>query len=183
MWDTACYHFHTHTHTQKKPHVKQLQSPCHSHCAVLYFLFWPRLRRITVWCFSSAACAAEMSKMLFTTPLAKGHDRVRTWCSRVVQHPLKRGRAEGWDCYRFSAEGRSRWKLFGADAQRILLHEGRCSAEAGPGGSELSEEGEISTMASPKATMKGWEQESLFTDYTQQQAPKFPVAVTQWNLP
>lgn len=103
--------------------------------------------------------------------------------SRVVQHPLRGGQAEGWDCYRFSAGGRSRWKRFGADAQSILLHEGRCSTEAGPGGSELWEEGEISTMASPKAAMKGWEQESLFTDYTQQQAQKFPVAVAQWNLP
>lgn len=176
----------THTHQKKNkkdPGVKQPQSLCHSHCAALISFSGPGYAGLP--CDASPLQhATEMNKMLFTPPRAKGHDGVRTRCSRVVQHPLQRGWAEGWDCSRFSGQGRSPRKPFAADAQSILPHEARRSAEAGPGGgSELSGEGEISAVALAKTGMKGREQGSLFSDYNQQQAQKFPVAVTQRNLP
>lgn len=70
-----------------------------------------------------------------------------------------------------------------SDAQSILLYQAQSCGRAGGGVcSELSEEGEISAVASTKPSMKGWEQGNLFSACTQQQAQAFPAAVTQQNL-
>lgn len=95
MWDKVRYHFHTHPKKKKNKTKTLLSSSPRAgviHTAQFLFPFLAPAPRITVWCFSSAH-ATEVNKMLFTPLLEKGHDRARTWCSRVVQHPLERG----WD--------------------------------------------------------------------------------------
>lgn len=79
-------------------------------------------------------------------------------------------------------------QLFSPKKLLLMLTASSCTklrAVAGLGEwcSELSEEGEISAVASTKSSMKGWEQGNLFSACTQQQAQAFPVAVTQQNLP